>query len=202
MHIISRQPRAVTLFSRLGPPVRFASLPAAQRELGLRWIGQNVRAEFRTFEHTTWFTGTHIHRTRPSSRVLHAEAHYLHAQYVMRDDFGVIVTTRDFYLLAEAAREAAYPYYSLQSVYARFWNGVGSVPGVRKIRGGRHSYRRVRHMNARRGAETFAEDGEVAPRAARNVHGLPQPYDDYRVAARENRNWKRHRKTQWKPQRV
>lgn len=198
MHIIPGRPRAVTLFSCSGEVQHFVSLADAHRQLGLRWIGNNVRAEFRTFLHTTWrTTDERIHYSRPSAGgVLYAERQYMTAQFIMRDDFGVAVTSVDFESPKRAPRTWGWTYYT------RFWNGEGPVPGIRKSRGGYHYCRRVRHMNARRGAETFACEGEVPPRFARQVHSLPQPYDDYMVAARQDRSWKRHRNTQWKAKRA
>ncbi|WP_157058441.1 hypothetical protein [Azoarcus sp. CIB] len=53
-------------------------------------------------------------------------------------------------------------------------------------------------MNERFWAEPVREGGEVAARAERNARNLPNNWDDFRVASREDRSWKRHRRTRWK----
>ena len=80
--------------------------------------------------------------------------------------------------------------------YARFPGYVrrrGPVHGIRKWRGGGscHGYR---HMNERRAAAcVLHEEGEVPPRAARNVHNLHNPWDDERWSSRP-RCWKSQHK--------
>lgn len=193
MHIIPRRPRGVTLFSSTGEVQHFVSFTDAQRRLGMRWIAANVSAQFRTYDHTVWHTASgRLSYLQPYDVAAYPEQHYLTAHFIMRDDAGVAVTAADFQTEKRFVRKWGWAY------RLRFWNGEGPVPGVHRQRAGYHYCRRVSHMNARRGAETFVDEGEVPPRFARQVHALPQPYDDYMVAAREDRSWKRHRKTQWK----
>ena len=52
----------------------------------------------------------------------------------------------------------------------------GPVPGVRACRG--RGYRRFAHMNERSAAcLVLSEEGEVAPRGARNAHNITNPRD-------------------------
>ncbi|WP_160331264.1 hypothetical protein [Burkholderia cenocepacia] len=144
-------------------------------ELGLAWIRRNVGANFsaRWYSEDTWTSTC--------------------CMFIMRTDFGSVLTVDDFLDLARLRSAGAR--WQRNSEYC----GYGPVPGVRKHRGGGHYFRRMRHMNERRQAALVVEEeGEVAPRAARNLHGLPNPWDDYPCHSRDNRNWKRFRKTRWK----
>ena len=47
----------------------------------------------------------------------------------------------------------------------------------------------------------LAEEGEVPPRAKRNLRNLADAFDDFPIAARVNHNWKQYRKQQWKRER-
>lgn len=173
---------AVTLFGRDGSVRVFKSMSAAYRALGLPWIRENVGAHFSVFVCREHYTALF----EPSKSI------YAEADYVMRNDLGEILTAQSFQPLREKEIKRRY-----WGRYAQ-WNGEGPVPGTRKYRGGRYYFRRIRHLNARRLCFTIAEEGEVPPRAARDVHHLPNNWDDYGVAAREDINWKRFRKQQWK----
>lgn len=79
---------------------------------------------------------------------------------------------------------------------ASTWNGEGPVPGVSRPRNGNY-YRRMRTMGERRKAIPI--DDEPGPRPSRRAKRLPNNWDDYPRKALSNNNWKRFRKTQWKP---
>lgn len=64
------------------------------------------------------------------------------------------------------------------------------VHGIRKLRGGNGAFRRMRTTAERRMSQIV--DGEPPPRAARNLHNLPQAWDDH-LHHRE-RTWKVHGK--------
>lgn len=81
-------------------------------------------------------------------------------------------------------------------MYAHY-PGYGPVPGVSAHYGGR-AHRRFQHMNERRLAVHFTEEGEVPPRASRSHNTIPNPWDDYPVTARDDRSWKRFRRTQFR----
>jgi hypothetical protein len=176
MHVIPAYIPAVYLFGRDGSVKKYPSLKAALAALGLGWIRNNVGVEFatRVYAEDSWtWTG---------------------CMYVMRTDSGEPLSVDDFRAVADAQRTAISWWRR-----SREYCGYGPVPGVRKFRGGGRYFRRMSHMNARRQAALVLEDeGEVAPRAARNLHGLPNPWDDYRCSARDDRSWKRFRKTRWK----
>lgn len=88
--------------------------------------------------------------------------------------------------------------YSPNKRYARTstWNGEGPVPGVSRPRNGNY-YRRMRTMGERRKAIPI--DDEPGPRPSRRAKRLPNNWDDYPRMDLSNNNWKRFRKTQWKP---
>jgi len=174
MHIIPAYKPAVTLFSREGAVTRFKSKHDALATLGFAWIRDNVGTDFSS----RWYCEDNWS--------------WVACKYVMRTDFGQVLTSEDFRGM-NPPRASAW-----RSRYT--YCGEGPVPGVRKFRGGGHYFRRMRHMSERRQAAlVVVEEGEVAPRPSRNTHGLPNPWDDYRVTSRDDRNWKRYRKTRWKP---
>lgn len=182
MHHIPAYTPVVTLFTNDGKSRAFPSMRAALSELGMRWIAENVG------EHFCQFTGfdvrwTELGRVRTPT--------YRYAFAIVRTDLGDVVTADDFRALIPKKYGAWY--------YRRFefWNGDGPVPRTGKHRGG-HYFRRLSTAGARRQAQCVDVE-EPAPRAARNKSNIPNSWDDYAVAAREDRSWKRHRRTQWKP---
>lgn len=190
MHQIPAYETSVTLFHRDGDVWVYKNLRDAYDALGYHWICEHVGEEFRLFAHTTtryeWSDQGYVPVVEPT---------YVVADFIMRDDFGSKITGKDFYGIYQGRRKA----YRCRSWYGHryhFWNGEGPVPGVHKRNAGIHYCRRIRHMNERRWATPV--DDEPAPRPGRNSHNLPNPWDDYTVAAREDRSWKRHRRTQWK----
>ena len=199
MHVISAPQTAVTMFSRDGEVYVYPSLAAAYKALGSRWIAQYVGKNFREFSHRTRVKSDGNPATvgwvLQGFPYVH-ETVYVERDYIMRDDFGTPLTIADFAVFQERNRYRGWRYRWLST-----WNGEGPVPGVSKCRGGHHYYRRIHHMNARRQCFPVREEGEVPPRAARNQHHLPNNWDDYRVANREDRNWKRYRRTQWRDKR-
>lgn len=76
------------------------------------------------------------------------------------------------------------------SRYPGYVRRGGAVHGVHCYRGGGHHYfRRIGTTGERRLAQCLApEDGEVAPRAARNARNIPNSWDDY--ARTRERSWK------------
>lgn len=188
MHQIPIPDTAVTLFSRDGEVWVYHSMTAALAELGLRWIAANVGAHFRVFNHVSrqFCFATESWTT---------ERVYDCRDFIMRDDFGGVVTAESFSPLVTRRRWS-----SRWTRMWETWNGEGPVPGVRCWRGGNRYYRRPHTMMERRQAAlVLTDEGEVPPRGARNLRNLPNGWDDFRIAAREDRSWKRHRKTQWKP---
>jgi hypothetical protein len=186
MYHIPAYETAVTLFSRDGDVWAYPSLRAALTALGRDWIARNVGPHFRVFR-----CNSRVFDTARETWV--AEPVYDEHAFIMRDDAGEPVTLAAFYPLIERRR-----YQSRWTRMLDTWNGEGPVPGVHKRSAGRHYFRRPQTMNERRQAcLVLLEEGEVAPRAARNVSHLPNSWDDCCVASRENRNWKQFRKTRW-----
>ena len=184
MHIIRPYETAITLFGADGTVYSYASLKEALKTLGIAWIRNHVGEHFRVFSHHEVDYGrpAEAGRARPV---------YKHHAYIMRDDAGCPVTAAHFSKLLPRRRYNHYTW-----LYGS-WNGEGAVPRTGKSRGG-HYYRRPGTTAERRASFVIAEEGEVAPRAARNAANLVNAWDDYRVSCREDRNWKRFRKTQWK----
>ncbi len=187
MHHVPPFESAVTLFSRNGEVEVFRTFKAALKALGHDWIAKHVGPHFRVFRC--------VLRTFDTQRECWVPTpDYDSYDYVMRDDHGEAVTAESFAFLC--------PQRSWQSRWsARYswWNGEGPVPGTRCHRGGRHYYRHPRTMNERRQAAlVLEEEGEVAPRPQRSSNSLPCAWDDFRVAARDDRNWKRFRRAQWR----
>lgn len=186
MYHIPAYETAVTLFSRDGNVWAYPTLQAALKDLGRDWIARHVGPHFRVYRCNARFFNTA--RESWASEPVYDE----HA-FIMRDDAGEPVTLANFYPLLERRR-----YQSRWTRMLDTWNGEGPVPGVHKTSAGRHYCRRMETMNERRQASlVLAEEGEVAPRAARNASHLPNSWDDFWVSARGNRNWKRFRKTRW-----
>ncbi|KVP75313.1 hypothetical protein WJ96_06020 [Burkholderia ubonensis] len=187
MHQIPAYETAVTLFSRDGNVWAYPSLKDALKALGERWIAANVGTHFRVFRYVA-------RRFDPVREVWVPEPVYDEHSFIMRDDAGGVVTAATFSPLIERRR-----WRSHWSRMWETWNGEGPVPGVRCHRGGGHYYRRPQSMMERRQAAlVLTEEGEVPPRGARNLHHLPNAWDDYYITSRGDRCWKRHRLTQWK----
>lgn len=181
MHTIPAYTPRVTLFTNDGQTRKFESHKAALEELGLNWIARNVG------EHFSQFDGFDVLHTESG---ITKTPRYRQAYAIMRTDLGDVLTAADFRSLVKKH----YPMWR----YGRYlyWNGEGPVPWTGKRSGGRW-LRRIGTTQERRMAQSLDPD-EPAPRAARNEKNLPNSWDDYSIAAREDINWKRHRKTQWK----
>lgn len=180
MHQIKPAESAVTLFSRDGVAGVYPSMKVALAKLGYRWIADNVGADFRRYSHTEGLM----------DKVWGRHAVYTEAPFIMRGDFGVVLTAADFWDLRELRKSRWTRRYGT-------WNGSGPVP-----RTGRWTHRRwMRRIHTtpeRRWAAPIKEEGEVAPRAARNASNIPNSWDDYVRDTREARGWKRNRAHQWK----
>jgi hypothetical protein len=190
MLVIPPYQTAIRLFHKDGSVVVYASLAVAKSKLGLRWIADNVGKHFREYDYTPhYFSGGGGNPPIAGTPV------YRESKYIMRNDAGEPVTRADF-----AVHNPPLPYVSRWSLRHGNWNGEGPVPGVHKHRGGSH-FRHIRTTRSRRLAIAIFEEGEVAPRGRQRSWGIPDAWDDFGVAAREDRSWKRYRKTQYKTKR-
>lgn len=187
MYQIPAHETAVTLFSRDGDVWAYPTLKAALKALGRSWIARNVGPHFRVFDYVS-------RRFDTQKEGWVYEPVYDEHAFIMRDDAGAVVTLVDFQPLVARRRRKSRWSFALDT-----WNGEGPVPGVHKPSAGRHYFRRPQSANERRQAGlVLVEEGEVAPRPARSANSLPDAYDDYGIAAREDRSWKRNRNTRWK----
>jgi hypothetical protein len=188
MHVIKAHEPAVTLFSRDGEVRVFASMSDALRQFGYRWMCNHVAADFRMFSRAARYP---VQDPLTGRLRWFTEPVYTESRYIMRGDFGESLTADDFKPLL--SRRPGWRS-RRDRVWAN-WNGIGPVPFVRRPRGG-HYFRRPGTLNERRLAQVVAD--EPAPRAKRSFRNLPSDYDDFGVAARDDRNWKRHRRQQWR----
>lgn len=184
MVIIPPYHTAVSLFGADGSVSVFKSLEHAFRALGERFIRNEVGPQFRVFRHVD-----QVWHERGGQMVLCREPVYAYYAYVLRDDAGRALDMGDFWHLRERRRRR-------YGFALATWNGEGPVPGIGRPRGGRY-FRRLGTTPERRAAQLM-DECEVAPRAARNSRNLPNAWDDYHVRSREDRSWKRFRKTRWK----
>lgn len=193
MHVIRQYQTAVTLFKRNGDVVLYPSMKAAFQQLGHTWIAANVGPHFRTFSHHVYIAydgriARHRSEIGGPARQCFIYAEY---EYIMRSDMGDPLTAESFaFLRAKRSIHHANRQF-------RHWNGDGPVPGTGKPTGS-HYFRNIRHVNAKRGAQHLATEGEISPRAKRTMNTLPDAWDDLPVAARRCRNWKRYRKNQYR----
>ena len=185
MKVIPPYQTTVTLFGLDGTVLHFKSLKRALKALGFNWICEKVAREFCLFKGCC--------AVGADSPLLPT---YVGSAFIMRDDNGLPLTADDFKELVQERKKLSR--WRARQKLLENWYGKGPVPFVHKRSAGQHTYRRIRHANARRQAVEVAEEGEIAPRARRNLKNLPNNWDDYLVAAREIRSWKRFRKHQWK----
>jgi hypothetical protein len=205
MHIIKPYQTAVSLFCRDGRAWHFPSLKAARKELGLRWISNNVAEHFRTYRQTVWrdADGMRLYYggTTSEKGACYPERFYDERDYIMRDDNGKPVTYHTFYSTLPYEQRNGRKYvakYRMWNAKHREWTGTGPVPGISRRRNGSRRGRDISYMNAMRVAETFGEEGEVAVRPSRGKSLQADRWDTYLRASRQDRSWKNFRKTQWK----
>lgn len=170
----------VRLYLRTGEVFTYKSKREALKDLGLRWIEENVGEHFCVYSHTERLVGDY----EVANQV------YRTANAIMRDPHGNPLFPGDFRALCPKKKRYRW--------WLRYetWNGEGPVPGTGRRPGGRYC-RRVQTTSERRLAQVI-DPVEPKPRAARNVSNIPKIWDDYTVAAREDRSWKRFRRTQYK----
>lgn len=178
MHVIPKYQTSVSLFHVSGKVTVYKTKAHARRALGLRWIADNVRKEFRAFSHREYFADS-----QDISFV------YGESEYVMRDDFGQPLLREDFL----TPRDRLYSRRLLRGYYC----GYGPVPRTGKSRSYSRYYRGMRTQQARRMAQVMSEE-EIRPRPKRSEKSLRSSWDDVYRHDLDHRSWKRHRKTQWK----
>lgn len=163
------QPR-ITYIHRDGTKKVFDSIDHVIREFGRNWLAHNVGPDF----------------TVEAYRDYWGQPYYSHFEAILRDDQGQPV------LVEPTPRGRRY-----RNRFA-CWDGTGPVPGTGRQHGG-HWFRSPRTHDAHRLAvSVIKEEGEPPIRAKRNPRHIPSSWDDLPIGANRNRNWKRHRKTQWR----
>lgn len=184
MHVIPPHQPSVTLYSPEGALRTFKSGEAAVRELGSAWLRRNVHPRLLSEEELYW---------AKKRSWLPVE------NFCMRDEAGDPVLVSE--LLAQSKVKQQWRPFSRYLMSALTWNGEGPVPGSGRSRFNRgRTLREPRTQAARRQAAlVLLDDGEVPPRAKRNANNLPTAWDDVYIHSLDNDNWKRYRKTQYKP---
>ncbi len=72
------------------------------------------------------------------------------------------------------------------------------IPGTGKSSGG-HYFRRMRFVGAHRAeAASCVDDYGDRQRVRGKVHRPPNNWDDFPISSRDDRNWKRFRRTRWR----
>lgn len=110
-----------------------------------------------------------------------------HHEYVLLDSFGDPITKQ----------EVALRYGELHPYHSRLGYPNRSMPGSKR---GHYSFWRHPHTTQERRWASAWDDEEFAPktRGARSGHNLVNAWDDIVRQDSDDRNWKRHRKFQWK----
>lgn len=184
MHIIPPFLPGVTLRHRDGAICRYTSIHAVFKALGSRWLRDNLGFDLEPLRVCT------CHQVGPrfDDPLSVAQPAWSIAfdsgEPILASDFGRLVAVRPF------------PFWDRR--YGTY-NGFGPVPGSGRRRRRAHYFRRIRYIGERRTvAFVLDEDGETPPRSKRNGANLPDSWNDYDIAARNDRNWKRFRKTRWR----
>lgn len=170
---------AVHLIGHAGIVATYKSVEATLDALGMPWIEANLGD---TFGEACYFVHGY-----PVVRASH---------FILRTELGEPVAFASIVAIHRTRTRNRFPMRSWHYQLAR-WNGVGPVPRTGRNRGG-YAYRQIGYASALRQAFCVEEEGEVAPRPARNFKNLPNGWDGRPAAARYDRCWKRFRRTQYK----
>lgn len=196
---------AVTLFHISGKVRVFKSLESAISNLSVRWIRSNVGAQFKKPFRKAGHFSSQLNSFFDCGSESCVYCNDKGVEWIMRDDQGTVITgsTKQVTEYFSSSKKIEF-YGSVSESYfnraqaASRWNGIGAVPCIRKRKAGWHAFRSVSHFNELKSAQVIKEEGEVLPRASRNVANLPNSWDDYSISSYKVKNWKRYRKTQWK----
>lgn len=175
----------VYLLSRSGARFYFASLEHLSR-----WLSARVSRSRAAYRRWNISIGREfdipISRHFPTGKIV-----YAHFDYVLTDENGNKLDPSLIPSPSWAERWKA-GQYRMDSQYRR-----EPVPRLRRRRSFKAYYRRPQTAAARRQAWVCVEDGEPAVRGARSARMIPTAWAD--KPRHITRNWKKHRKTQWKP---
>ena len=174
-------PLPVSLIDASGHARRFESLAACVEALGLPWLRAHLSLQHRTPDPYD-----------PTDRSLVRVA-----AFVLRDFLGDPVP-HTACVAACGALSRPFPARYRWRLAWHTWNRVGPVPYTGRPHHRRYSRAVRTFREIRDSVAVIVEDGEPPFRCARSRHHLRTRRDDPSVAAREDRNWKRHRRTQWR----
>lgn len=128
-----------------------------------------------------------------------------HIEYILRSDFGEIITVDDLNTAWSTIRKERLDAH-LEKKYKEANKDFRRAPAphTRCRRGGGYSYYRQFHTfpeyrdNEALLSDEDAQEYRIIPRPKRVSMNLPNNWDDIGRSDYKNKNWKRHRKTQWK----
>lgn len=117
------------------------------------------------------------------------------ADFILRNDYGDILTFQDFSKIFEDLREERNRKKKSKWDRYAYWNGTGPVPGT-----GNRSYGRcMRHpktLKTLKYATGIVEELEPKVKIRGGKSSIPTAWDDFMIA--RTRSWKKHRKVQYK----
>lgn len=192
MHTIKPYETRVTVFDQEGGKYVYATKAEAFKELGQRFISA-IGEHFKSFSHRAyWHADANSYNT---------EVHYSTSKYIMRDDNGEPLTLADF-----SQYKLKYKYkshYLMRERRALNYAGYGhTVPGTGRSHSHRGTYYRRPATTAERRLNQIVDWDEPQTRPSRNLANLTNAWDDYIRSDRDDKNWKRNRKTQYKTQKA
>lgn len=180
MHIPAPPRLPVLLISSTGDTTPYESLGDFIAAVGLAWIRIAIGPR------------------PPYPRVFDQENGFSRPVYpfVLRDAFGDRLTFEDCEALARERRRQAPRHRGRWGQALATWNGKGPVPLTGKRRAGHWFRHPLTTSQLRAAAGVERSEGEPEFRGARRHGYLRDAWDDVRVAARDDRSWKRHRNRQ------
>ncbi len=207
----------IQLISKDGVVDTYKNKEEAYKMLGYNFIYNNVGFEIREFKRTDYYSRMIASDARKSlnNKWIHngkmrygdairdigeyAELNYYNL-FLLVNDFNEKLCIIDFIECVRRERsisdERKYLAYN-----KKYWNGEGAVPGTGKKTFSRF-YRRPKTLNIlRQSCEIEFNDDEdiVIPfRASRTKWNIPTAWDDKPRSDIRIKNWKKHRKTQYK----
>lgn len=188
MHTIKPYETRITLINNEGKKYLYASKAKALEELGQRFLSK-IGEHFKTFNHRSyWYTSSDVYRE--------CDVVYTHSDYIMRDDFGNVVTLADFHELI-CEKNSKYTKWC-ESLYAGYKGRGNTVPDIGRRRSHRGTYYRHPATIAECQINQIVDWDEPQARPNRALSNLPNAWDDYVRSDHKNRNWKRFRQTQYK----
>lgn len=195
MHIVPKFIPKIYLIHRSGERWAYKDIKEAGTELHRIGFYNTWRQRQRAL------IGTHFRANREWSveEFCYIDVSY---DYIVRDEFGEIITTNDL----DDARERKFSKYQSRryniSDYANKHFRNGPIPYTRCFRGGR-SKSNIKTIQERREVVGLLHDEDIREytikiRPNRNANNIPTSWDDCGRSDWNTKNWKKHRKHQYR----